>query len=70
MKILAYIAIIVVTVLLLILFGGALVYWLWPIVMKIFTVPMLTYWESVGLYIVCSLLFKDVSYTKPPHRSK
>lgn len=44
------------------LFGGTVVYFLWPVVMvPVFHLPELTWWQAVALTWICGMLLKSSS---------
>jgi hypothetical protein len=53
------------TVLLFAVFGGTIVYFLWPIVMvPVFHLPGLTWLQAIALTYICSILLKSSSTSK------
>ena len=64
MKVFGYVIGFLIVLALVIFFGGAIVYWTWPVAMKIFGVPALTYFESCGLFSLAGTLVKSYHYHK------
>lgn len=38
--------------------------WNWVVPILWIDAPILTFWTSMGLNVLCALLFKDISYTR------
>jgi hypothetical protein len=51
----------IIGVIALVLFAGWIVWLLWPVAITL-GLPALTYWESVGLLLLSSMLLKSVTY--------
>lgn len=44
---------------------SAILMWLWNIVVvALFELPVISYWQSCGLYMVSNILFKNVSVVR------
>ena len=43
-------------------FSGILVFWLWNALLPVlFGFPVITFWQAIGLTLLCNLLFKSTS---------
>ena len=49
----------------LLLFGflySALIMWIWnAVIVALFGLPFISYWQAFGLYILCNILFKNTT---------
>lgn len=52
-----------VTLVVLLLFGfiySAIIMWIWnAVIVALFGLPFISYWQAFGLYILCNILFKN-----------
>ena len=53
------------TLVVLLLFGfiySAIIMWIWnAVVVALFGLPFISYWQAFGLYILCNILFKNTT---------
>lgn len=54
-----------VTLVILLLFGfiySAIIMWIWnAVIVALFGLPFISYWQAFGLYILCNILFKNTT---------
>lgn len=54
-----------VTLFVLLLFGfiySAIIMWIWnAVIVALFGLPFISYWQAFGLYILCNILFKNTT---------
>lgn len=53
------------TLVVLLLFGfiySAIIMWIWnAVIVTLFGLPFISYWQAFGLYILCNILFKNTT---------
>lgn len=53
------------TLFVLLLFGfiySAIIMWIWnAVIVALFGLPFISYWQAFGLYILCNILFKNTT---------
>ena len=53
------------TLVVLLLFGfiySAIIMWIWnAVIVALFGLPFISYWQAFGLYILCNILFKNTT---------
>lgn len=53
------------TLVVLLLFGliySAIIMWIWnAVIVVLFGLPFISYWQAFGLYILCNILFKNTT---------